>query len=81
VNSARDRPPGALVRIVHPWKGTPANPGTWPSMTIGGSQLLVSGVSGPAAYQVDPATGAVWPVWIYNLHDKNMASFRTSIAW
>jgi hypothetical protein len=75
---------GSLVRTVHSWKGTPANLRIWPSMTAGGSQLLVwgvSGVSGSAAYQVDPATGTAWPVWIYILHNKNMASFRTSIAW
>jgi hypothetical protein len=51
-------------------------------MTIGGSQLLVwGGVSGSTAYQVDPATGAAWPVWVYTLHDKNLARFSTSIAW
>ena len=53
-------------------------------MTTGGSQLLLwglSGVSGSTAYQVDPSTGTAWPMWIYTLHDKNLAKFRTSIAW
>lgn len=73
---------GTLVRTVHSWTGTRENAAIGPSMTIGGSQLLVwRGVSGSTAYQVDPATGAAWPVWVYTLHDKNLARFSTSIAW
>jgi hypothetical protein len=73
---------GKLLRTVHTWTGIPnANTGE-PSMTISGSQLLVWGIDGANAYQVDPVSGTTKPVWVYALHGKNATTASsTTIAW
>jgi hypothetical protein len=79
--SAYSTADGTLLRTVHTWTGIPDTVATEPSMTISGSQLLVWGVGGTTAYQVDLVSGATKPVWVYSLHDKDLATDGSSIAW
>lgn len=79
--SAYSTADGALLRTVHTWTGIPDTTATEPSMTLGGSQLLVWSVGGSSAYQVDPASGTTKPVWVYSLHDKYLSADSSSIAW
>jgi hypothetical protein len=71
----------SLLRTVHAWTGIPDTTATEPSMTLSGSQLLIWGVGGTTAYQVDPVSGAAKPVWVYSLHDKDLSTDSSSIAW
>lgn len=79
--SAYSTADGALLRTVHTWTGIPDTAATEPSMTLSGSQLLVWDVGGTAGYQVNPVSGAAKPVWVYSLHDKDLSTASSSIAW
>jgi hypothetical protein len=79
--SAYSTADGALLRIIHTWTGIPYAAQIEMAMTISGGELLVWGVGGTGAYQVDPASGVIKPVWVYSLHDKGLATPSSSIAW
>ena len=87
--SAYSTADGTLLRTIHTWTGIPDTattgtmPGNAPSMTISGSQLLVWGIGGTTAYQVDLVSGAIKPVWVYSLHQngKYVRTQSSSIAW
>jgi len=70
-----------LLRTVHAWTGIPDT--AEPGMTLSGSQLLVWGIGGTTAYQVDLVSGAIKPVWVYSLHQngKYVRTQSSSIAW
>jgi hypothetical protein len=72
---------GTLLRTLHTWADIPNTVSIYPSMTISGGQLLVWGVGGTAAYQVDPASGTTRPVWVYSLHDNKVSASGPVIAW
>jgi hypothetical protein len=77
--SAYSTAEGTPLRTLHTWTSAPGHTTAEPGMTISGSQLLVWGVDGTAAYQVNPASGATKPVWVYSLQEPNVAS--AGIAW
>jgi hypothetical protein len=76
--SAYSTADGALLRTVHIWTGI-SDPFV-PGMAISGSQLLVWGINGTIAYQVDTVSGAAKPVWLYTLHDT-LGINGSAIAW
>jgi hypothetical protein len=79
--SAYSTADGALLRTIHTWTGLPDTASAQPAMTAGGGQLLVFGLGSSTAYQVDPASGAIKPVWVYSLGNKNWAPDSSDIAW
>jgi hypothetical protein len=72
---------GILLRTVRTWTDIPDSAITGPGVTIGGGQLLIWGIGGTSAYQVDPITGVTKPVWVYSVHDNDLSSGGSSIAW
>jgi hypothetical protein len=79
--SAYSTADGTLLRTIHTWTDSTTTGATAPSITISGSQLLVWGVDGTTAYQVDPASAVIEPVWVYSQHDKDLTTDSSSIAW
>jgi hypothetical protein len=77
--SAYSTADGALLRTVHTWTDISGMVISIPAMTIGGSQLLVWGIG--STYQIDPASGAIKPVWVYSMHDSTLISNSSDIAW
>jgi len=79
--SAYSTADGGLIRTIHTWTGLAGGTFGSPGLTISGGQLLVWGIDGSAAYQVDAASGATKPVWIYSLQETNVYVSSSTIAW
>lgn len=79
--SAYSTADGALLRTIHTWTDIPASFSIGPAMTTAGGRLLVWGVGGAAAYQIDPVSGAIKAVWVYSLRNKEVTATSSSIAW
>lgn len=79
--SAYSTADGALLRTIHTWTGLPGTISAQPAMTAGDGQLLVFGLGGSTAYQVNPVSGAIRAVWVYSLGNKNLYPDSSFIAW